>query len=276
MTDTRPIGIFDSGAGGLSLMRVLRRVLPHESVLYYADTAHWPYGTRSPDEVRRLSVQATGWLIQHQAKLVVVACNSATTSAINHLRQVYPVPFVGVEPAVKPAAGATKTNRIAVLATSTTLSAPSYTRLLDRYASEATVFSEAFPDLVTAVERGEVDESLLAPILAPVVNSLVERGVDQIVLGCTHFPFALQAIEHLAGPGVDVIDSTEAVARQVLRLLTARGLEAPADHNPRVQFACSGDREQFIRVVRRLVPELYGEAVSSALALELGAALRES
>ncbi len=274
--DARPIGVFDSGAGGLSLLRVLRRQLPRESVLYYADTAHWPYGTRSAEEVRRLSVQATGWLIQHQAKLVVVACNSATTSAINHLRQVYPVPFVGVEPAVKPAAAATQTGKIAVLATTTTLSAPSYTRLLDRYAGDATVYSEAFPDLVAAVERGEVERTRLGPILAPVVGSLVEQGVDQIVLGCTHFPFAQDAIQEIAGPAVTVIDSTEAVARQVSRLLADRGLEAPADHQPRIQFACSGEREPFLRVVRQLVPELYGEAISSALALELGAALRES
>lgn len=213
------IGVFDSGIGGLSVLREIRSLLPDADIVYLADQAMAPYGERTLDEVRERSVAITSRLIDEGAALVVVACNSASAAALHHLRAVFPdMPFVGMEPAVKPAVAMTGNGVIGVLATNATFQGELYASVVDRHAANATIVARAGRGLVPLVERGDVDSADVKALLEGYLAPMLDAGADTIVLGCTHYPFLLPAIQEIVGPDVFVVDPSPAVARQVARL----------------------------------------------------------
>lgn len=222
------IGLFDSGLGGLSVLRAVRQRLPGQDLLYLADSAYCPYGPRPAAEVRARSLACGRWLVDQGARLVVVACNTATSAAIELLRAELPVPVVGMEPGVKPAAALTRSGQVGVLATHNTLAGERFSRLVERFAEGVTVTTVACPGLVEQVEAGDLESPQTRAMVAHYLAPLRERGADTIVLGCTHFPWLSPLIEELAGPGVTVIDTGPAVAQQVARLVAALQLPAEA------------------------------------------------
>lgn len=222
-----PIGVFDSGVGGLSVMRAIRKELPGEHALFVADQAHVPYGPRPLEEVQRFSVAITHFLLEQGAKLIVVACNAASAAALHHLRQVFPgVPFVGMEPAVKPAAEVTRSGVVGVLATPATFQGALYASVIERFANGVTVLQDTCPGLVIQIEAGALDSTETRLILESALRPMLAQGIDTVVLGCTHYPFVIPLIQEIAGPGVRVIDPAPAIARQVRRMLAERNLLA--------------------------------------------------
>ncbi len=222
---TPPIGVFDSGIGGISIFQAIRTLLPNETVYYLADQAHVPYGARSLAEIRDLSTRITQFLLSKKAKLVVVACNTASAAALQALRAQFPkVPFVGMEPAVKPAAFTTQTGFIGVLATPATFRGAPYGSLLDRFAEKVTVLEDTCPGLVHQIEAGEWDSAKTRRILELAITPMLAKKIDRIVLGCTHYPYVIPMIQSIAGPDVKVIDPAPAIARQTARLLAQHEL----------------------------------------------------
>ncbi len=223
-----PIGVFDSGVGGLSVLRAIWRELPQEEVIFLADQAHVPYGPRSLEEVRSFSVAITRYLLDQGAKLIVVACNAASAAALHHLRQTFKdVPFVGMEPAVKPAAETTQSGMVGVLATPATFQGELYSSVVERFANGVTLLTHTCPGLVHQIEAGRLDTPKTRYILNDALQPMLAQGIDTIVVGCTHYPFVIPLVQRIAGAGVRVIDPAPAVARQVRRMLNERGLLYP-------------------------------------------------
>lgn len=250
---SQPIGLFDSGIGGGSVLRELRALLPAEDLLFLADQAHVPYGPRPADELRRLSLANVGWLAARGAKLVVVACNTASAAALGTLRASFPhLPFVGMVPAVKPAVSLTRSGVIGVLATAATVQGGLLDDVVQRFAGDVRVLRQPCSGLVDQIEVGAVDhpqtEALLRRYLAP----LLEAGADTIVLGCTHYPFVAPAIRRIVGPGVALIDAAPAVAAQTARCLDSRGIRAAPSHEGQVTYATTGDPAQLAALVALL------------------------
>lgn len=224
-----PIGIFDSGLGGISVWQALHDALPEESLIYLGDGARCPYGARSLDEVRDFTFEAVERLLAEDCKMIVLACNTATAVAIKELRECYPnIPFVGLEPAVKPAALTTKSGVIGVLATKRSLEGDHFRRAEEKYGAEVRILKAVGEGFVEAVENNEEQSPETETLVRRVVEPLVEQGVDKLVLGCTHYPFLRSVIERVAGDGVEIIDSSEAVARRVANLLDENGIRAEA------------------------------------------------
>lgn len=223
--DDRAIAFFDSGVGGLPYLALARRLLPRERFLYLADNANFPYGVKSPEELRRLVVEAVGRLIEVvDPKLIVIACNTASVIALEALRERYPVPFVGVVPAVKPAAERSKARKIALLATMRTVGDDYSDRLIRRFASDCAVVRIAGQELVAFIENEFIDatrERVRAATEAAVAPLLAER-VDSLILGCTHFTFVDRELKDQLGSGVEIVDSREGVGRRVVHLLEQR------------------------------------------------------
>jgi len=226
MSATSPIGVFDSGLGGLSVAREVRRRLPHESILYLADSAYCPYGGRSIEEIQERSLAVTQALVERGAKLVVVACNTASGAAIETLRESFAIPIVGLEPAVKPAALSSVAGRIAVLATPATLKTARFNRLVDNHGAGVEVIKVECPGFVELVEMGEVNGNGALDAVARVLEPVRIAAADRVVLGCTHYPFLRGAIQEVLGSGVQILDSGTAVAKQVERVLRRRGILA--------------------------------------------------
>ncbi len=263
MSDTRPIGVFDSGVGGLSVWREIVRQLPREEIIFLADQAHVPYGSRQLAEVRALSESITRFLLAQGAKIVVVACNTASAAALHHLRRTFPgVDFVGMEPAVKPAVERTDNSVVGVLATRATFQGELFASLVERYAGDVRVLTQTCPGLVEAVESGALDTPETMSLLRKYLTPLVEAGVDQLVLGCTHYPFLQPAIEQVMGTNTAVIDPAPAVARQTARVLARRGLETDQGQDPRRMFYTSGDAATFTTMIERLL-RLYGKGAEA-------------
>lgn len=219
-----PIGAFDSGVGGLSVLRAIRELLPTQPVLYLADQAHVPYGVRSLEEVRLFSHAITRFLLAQGARLIVVACNTASVAALQSLRQEFPdVPFVGMEPAVKPAAEQTHSKVVGVLATYATFQGQVYNSVVERFAQGVTILQDHCPGLVAEIEKGNFNGPQTEKILRNALEPMMEKGVDTVVMGCTHYPFVIPLIQKITGPTVQVIDPAPAIARQIKRLLEARG-----------------------------------------------------
>ncbi|CAG0954447.1 glutamate racemase [Methylophilaceae bacterium] len=235
-TDATPIGVFDSGVGGLSVLKHIRQLLPHEDLLFCADCDHAPYGNKSPEFIRERALHLSGFLIAEGAKALVVACNTATAAAIEALRQHYPLPIIGMEPAVKPAAAATRTGVIGVLATSGTLQSAQFAGLLESYGQNVRVVTQACIGLVECIERGELEADSTRQLVSQYLQPLLDAGADTIVLGCTHYPFVRHLIAAQAGAGVTLIDTGEAVARQVQKRLAESGLLNATNAAPRNTF----------------------------------------
>jgi glutamate racemase len=214
-----PIGIFDSGVGGLSVLREVRRLIPGADIIYVADQEHVPYGTRPMDQIRDFSHGITTFLIEKGARLIVVACNTASAAALQYLRQEFPlIHFVGMEPAVKPAAEMTRSGAVGVLATPATFQGKLFESVVERFAANIQIHQSTCPGLVQQIEAGELASPETVEILRKALIPMVRAGVDAIVLGCTHYPFVIPSIQKIVGENVRVIDPSPAVAKQVNRL----------------------------------------------------------
>ncbi len=252
MPDPRPIGVLDSGVGGLSVLKEIRQLLPGENIIYYADSAYCPYGLRSPAEIISRSIKICDFLLSRGAKILVVACNTASVAGLDIFRQKYGVPIIGMEPAIKPAAEATRNGKIGVLATGVTISGNRFYSLLERYQNGSKVYSQPCPGLVELVECGLCDSPETVELLKKYLVPLLDAGVDTIVLGCTHYPFLKDSIRMIAGPQVKVIDTGEAVARQLCRVLARYGLENPGGKKCLETFYTSGKPEIVGPVIKKL------------------------
>lgn len=253
-----PIGVFDSGAGGLTILSALRQELPCESYIYFGDTAHCPYGVRAESEIIDLSARVSHFLIEQGVKLIVVACNTASQAALAALRAIYPsVPFVGVVPAVKPAARATKKGRIGIAATNQAVKAAYLRQLIDEFAGGIQAFAIGCPELVTLVEEGQLDGPLVEETVRQALEPILREDIDVIVLGCTHFPALRPVIERIATQQVQVIDSGSAIARRTHYVLDSENLIHPYTGNSMIpgelQIWCSGSAEKFSEVASKLL-----------------------
>lgn len=262
-TTTFPIGIFDSGVGGLSVLRAVRQQMPAQSLIYLADQAHVPYGARTVEEVQHFSEEITRFLLSRGARLIIVACNTASAAALYHLRSVFPeVPFVGMEPAVKPAAAATRSGVVGVLATPVTFHGQMYASVVSRFAQSITVLEDSCPGLVVEIEAGRLQGDHTRLILERALRPMLDKGVDTIVMGCTHYPFVIPLIQDIVGPAVQVIDPAPAVARQAYRLLVERGWLASAPGKHRDIIFTTGSPDQLSEILPVLLGEAYTVQVS--------------
>ena len=254
-TQQRAIGVFDSGVGGLSVMREIAKQLPHEDILYFADSANCPYGPRPLEEVRKLSESVTAFLIRQGVKIVVVACNTASAASLHHLRVTFRVPIVGMEPAIKPAAERTESNKIGVIATKATFQGELFASLMERFAADVDVYTQACPGLVERIEAGLIEDVETEALLADYLKPMLDAGIDSLVLGCTHYPFLRRTIERVVGPGVTVIDPSQAVARQTGWVLERKGLANRRNRMGEHFFYTSGDPKAFAEMMERLIGE---------------------
>ena len=237
-----PIGVFDSGVGGLSVLRAIRQQMPQQPVIYLADQAHVPYGPRSLEEVRAFSEEITRFLCSQGARLIVVACNAASAAALHHLRRVFPeVPFVGMEPAVKPAAEQTRTGVVGVLATPATFQGELYASVVERFAGGVRLMQDTCPGLVQQIEAGQLDSPATRTILERALLPMLAENIDTIVLGCTHYPFVLHIIQEIAGPSIQVIDPSPAIARRIHYLLEKQNILEKSTNKGEITISTTGD-----------------------------------
>ena len=253
----QPVGVFDSGVGGLSVLRALRQELPHEHFLYVGDSGCAPYGDRSATFVIDRAVTITSFLARKGAKAVVVACNTATAVAVESLRARFTIPVVAIEPAVKPAASRTRSRVVGVLATTGTLASPNMGKLLANYGSDVEFVIQPCPGLADQVEKGEVASEGTRAMVKRYLRPMVDKGADIVVLGCTHYPFLRPVIQEIVGPGVDVIDPATPVARELRRRLEAAGSLNEDDASGTEQFWTTGA----VEVVEPIVRQLWGSTV---------------
>jgi glutamate racemase len=257
-----PLGIFDSGVGGLSVLKSIRQQLPHEKIIFIADQAHVPYGSRPLDEVRAYAEAITSFLLAEGAKLIVVACNTASAAALIWLRHTFPdIPFVGMEPALKPAAETTQSGVVGVLATPATFQGALYASVVERFAQGVRVLQDTCPGLVAQIEAGRLAGFETRTIIETALQPMLAAGIDTVVLGCTHYPFVIPLIEEISGPKVRVIDPAPAVARQTGRILekmkiSAQGRETRRESESNLIFYTTGQVEQ----LAQLLPVLLGES----------------
>ena len=221
---TKPIGVFDSGIGGLSVLNALKEMLPHEDILYVADQAYTPYGKRTKETITARAVAITNWLVAQDCKLVVVACNTATTNAVAQLRAQFSIPFVGIEPAIKPAALGSQTGVIGVLATAGTLTSTLFQTTSQDYTQGLEVISQVGHGLVSLVEKGKANSEITKKQLLEILSPMLEKPIDHLVLGCTHYPFLTQTLKKILPKNVTVMDCSAAVAKQTNRLLDFHNL----------------------------------------------------
>ncbi len=261
--NNHPVGIFDSGIGGLSVLLAIRKELPREHLIYIGDQANVPYGSRSLEEVRQLSEGLTNFLLKQNAKLIVVACNAASAAALRYLRERYPeVPFVGMEPAVKPAAEYTHTGKVGVLATPATFQGELYASVVERFAQGVEIYQDTCPGLVKQIEVGRLDTPKTRRILERALKPMLAAGIDTVVLGCTHYPFVMPLIQKIVGNDVRVIDPAPAVARQVRRVLEQRKMLAERETEGNALYLTTGDLSRFTA----LLPKVLGiTALTQAL-----------
>jgi len=253
---TAPIGFFDSGVGGLSVMQAARRILPFENMVYFADSAHCPYGSKGRDFVQQRSLAIGRFMRDQGAKALVVACNSASEAALELLRSVYPGwEIIGIEPALKVAQGLSKNKKIGVLGTPLTLKGKRFSRLLENFSAGMEVYTQPVSGLVELIENGRFDDPRLDKILKKNLRPLLGKGVDTLVLGCTHYPILGGPIAAICGPRVDVIDTGEAVARQLRRRLDQRGLLHPGPARGRNEYFSSARTPAVRNVIARIMAD---------------------
>lgn len=257
----RPIGIFDSGVGGLSVLMEGLHQYPNENFIYIADQAHVPYGPRSREEVLSYSEGLVRYLLNRGAKLIIVACNTASAVALAALRKIYPdVPFVGMEPAVKPAAEATSSGVVGVLATPSTFEGDLYASTVERFARGVKILQDTCPGLVGQIEAGKINDPETRKILEKALGPMLKGGVDEVVMGCTHYPFVIPIIQDIVGERIKVIDPAPAVARQAGRLLDTFDLRANVNQEGSTQFLTTGDTKKMETLLHQLV-NIQAEAV---------------
>ncbi|MCL6588922.1 MAG: glutamate racemase [Firmicutes bacterium] len=256
MSSPAPIGAFDSGVGGLSILIEVRKLLPNEDLIYLADSAHCPYGVKPLEEIQRRSLEVTDYLVSFGIKALVVACNTACVAGLEQVREKYAgLPVIGVEPAVKPAHEVTKNGKIGVLATQLTLNGDRFTHLVERYGAGVEVLTQPAPGLVELVEAGKIDSPETEAVLTRYLEPLLKNEVDTLVLGCTHYPFLRPLIQKICGPGVAIIDTGKAVAAQTRRVLENKGILNPAAQPGREIFYTTGDPEEITKTINKLWPK---------------------
>lgn len=250
----RPIGVFDSGLGGLTVVRALLERMPHESLVYVGDTARVPYGPKSPDTVKRYAEQITAWLVESDVKAIVVACNTATAHALDHLRATLSVPVIGVvEPGARAAVRAAPNGSIGVIGTTGTIASGAYERAIHALAPGIAVHAYACPLFVPLVEEGWLDHPATRLIAQEYLAPLLAHDVDAVVLGCTHYPLLASVISESLGSGVRLIDSAEETALETAHTLTGHGLRAPPGETPVHRFVASDAPERFLALGRRFL-----------------------
>lgn len=239
-----PVGLYDSGVGGLSVLAAVRRLMPAENLIYVADNAHVPYGAKPTQDIVERACSIADYFLARGVKALGVACNTATAAAIHVLRTRHPdLPVIGIEPAIKPAAALTRTGVIGVLATSGTLASAKFAALLRREAPQARVLVRACPQWVELVERGPVDDAAAMGIIAEPVRELIAQGADVLVLGCTHFPFLMDRVQTCAGPEVSVLETGPAFARQLQRRLHETAALSDDKAAGSIELLASGNAE---------------------------------
>ncbi len=255
-----PIGIFDSGIGGLTVTGAILHALPGESTIYFGDTARVPYGPKSPETVRRYSLEILHWLVGQGVKLVTVACNTSTAHALEALRAESPVPVIGViEPGARAAVRASKTGRIGVIGTAGTIASGAYTRAIRALRADAVVEADACPLFVPLVEEGWFDHPATELVAREYLVPMIAAKVDTLVLGCTHYPLLKPLLARVMGPGVQLIDSAEETARAVEAVLAEQGLSQPKGGGVTHRFAVSDDPTRFTAVGSRFLGERLAE-----------------
>ena len=257
LSNNAPIGVFDSGLGGLTVWREVRRALPAESLVYLGDGKNCPYGSRPREEVRRLADEAVAFLVAQGCKLVVVACNTATAAAIDFLREKYaPMPIVGMEPAVKPACLNTRSGVVGVLATERSLDGELFRRTAAKYGSGVELITAPGRGFVELVESDRESTPEAEQAVRDAVAVMLEHGADQIVLGCTHYPFLTPVMERIVDGRAAIVDPSPAVARRVGQLLDRYGLRASADNRPALTFRTFADELYRLRLERKVAAYL--------------------
>jgi len=242
MINNQPIGLFDSGIGGTSIWSAIHQLMPNEDTIYLADSKNAPYGQKSKDEIIALSIKNTEFLLEKNAKIIVVACNTATTNAIKELRSKYRIPFIGIEPAIKPAALHSKTQTIGILATKGTLSSELFNKAVEVY-QETKIIEQVGHGIVELIENGELNSRKMNALLHSYVDPMIQQNMDYLVLGCSHYPYLIPQLKKILPPHIHIIDSGEAVAKQTQKILQEKvGLheagkstcEFYSNHNPKV------------------------------------------
>lgn len=239
----QPIGIFDSGVGGTSIWSAIHGLLPHESTIYLADSKNAPYGPKGKDAIIELSVKNTEYLLEQNCKLIVVACNTATTNAIDYLRATYQVPFIGIEPAIKPAALQTKTHAVGILATKGTLSSELFSKTSNLFASHINVLEQNGNGIVELIESGQLDSDEMKSLLKVYLEPMIAANIDYLVLGCTHYPYLMPLLIDILPKHVKIIDSGEAVAKQTKAILERNSLLNTTLIAPNIEFYTNGNPE---------------------------------
>ena len=240
MSKEKPIGIFDSGVGGTSIWKEIHNLLPLEHTIYLADSANAPYGEKPKEEIVRLSVKNTTRLLQMGAKIIVVACNTATTNAISHLRSSYDVPFIGIEPAIKPAALQSKTKCIGILATKGTLSSALFAKTSDLYSRDNKIVEVVGKGLVEEIEKGQKHSPFVKEMLKELLEPMLQAGIDHLVLGCSHYPYLIPTLRQILPAHVQIIDSGMAVAKQTKVVLQSLDLLSTTQQK-KPEFFTNGD-----------------------------------
>ena len=241
MKNQAPIGLFDSGIGGTSIWKEIHTALPHEDTVYLADSKHAPYGNKSQQQILDLSVKNTELLLSKGCKLIVVACNTATTNAIAHLRAHYPVPFIGIEPAIKPAGLQTATRSIGILATRGTLNSQLFHNTSSRLEDDIQITEVIGEGLVPLIEAGRLDDPEMHSLLEHYMQPMMEANIDYLVLGCSHYPYLIPQLKKILPEHITIIDSGEAVARQTAAVLTQHGLLRVETREPTLEFYTNAD-----------------------------------
>jgi glutamate racemase len=256
-SNNQPIGIFDSGVGGISVLKHIHALLPHEDLIYLADSKYAPYGNKTAEEIIQRCLILSDDLLQQNVKAIVVACNTATAAAIDTLRETFDIPIIGMEPAVKPAAEASKNGVIGVLATVGTLKSAQFAALLEAYGRDVKVVTQACVGLVECIERGELDTPATKALIRLYTSPLLAEGADTIVLGCTHYPFVKHVIQEIVGQDsnqkhITLIDTGAAVAKQLKRQLEEKGLLSTSQEKAEVKFWTNSEAENASQVTEKL------------------------
>jgi glutamate racemase len=256
MKKNNPIGLFDSGVGGTSIWKEVHTLLPNENTIYLADSKNAPYGLKTKDEIIHLSCKNTELLLEENCKIIVVACNTATTNAIKELRAKYDVPFIGIEPAIKPAAIQSKTQTIGILATKGTLSSALFYENVAKHPN-VTIIEQIGHGLVQLIENGDLDSPEMKELLESYLLPMVEKNIDYLVLGCSHYPYLIPQIKKIIPPSIKIIDSGEAVAKQTKKILEELQLINPSKGNSNQVFYTNSNPEVLKKIVKPLKSVFY-------------------